>query len=283
VHAEWLFEDKRGREALLFSRNGADDELYVNPERFREGKGLKVLGNSLFLWKCDQNGGSVSRRVLAWFKNLNIVYGMNSSGYVRYTVEQMENAEFRDRIMGLVHVADLGIQDITVEKIPSLNIKALHRKYDSAQEDAGTVSFELGTDESEGTRKYFSLSAPILDTLRNGRIIIVDELDASLHPMLVANLVSLFHDPRVNTHNAQLIFATHDTNLLNQSLFDKSQIWFTEKDPMASTRLTSLLEFRGVRRDDNVEKHYIQGKYGAIPFLGDFIQAVQAGTQARDD
>jgi AAA15 family ATPase/GTPase len=306
IHAEWLFEDKRGREALLFSRDNAEAELYVNLQRFQEGKGLKVLDNSLFLWKCDQNGGHISGRVLEWFKGLNTVYGMHASGYVRYTVEQMAEPAFRDSIMRLVHVADLGIQDITVEKnsIPHeelaelalpesvrkqlaarvsplvrLNINALHNKFDADNKDAGTVAFELGVDESEGTKKYFSLSAPILDTLRNGSIIIIDELDASLHPMLVANLVSLFHDPMVNTQNAQLIFATHDTNLLNQSLFHKSQIWFTEKDQLHSTRLTSLLEFRGVRREDNIEKHYIQGKYGAIPFLGDFSQALQTGTQ----
>jgi AAA15 family ATPase/GTPase len=301
VFGEWLYEDSHGREATLFFRDTDEERLTVNKNRFPEGRGLKVLDNSLFLWRCDQNGGEIAQRILRWFSNLNLLYGMNPSGYLRYTVDQMEHSEFRRQIMNLVHVADLGIEEIAVEKrqitkdeidqltlpeavrsdvmsgvspVMRVEIGALHGKYDADDNRAGTETFELGTDESEGTKKYFSLSAPILDTLRRGRILLIDELDASLHPMLVANLVSLFNRPEVNPHNAQLIFVTHDTNLLNQNLFHKSQIWFTEKDRQGSTHLTSLVEFRGIRKADNIEKHYIQGKYGAIPYLGDFSRAI---------
>ncbi len=305
VYAEWLFEDAHGREATLFQRDKDEAKLSVNRNRFPEGRGLKTIDNSLFLWRCDQNGGKISQRILRWFSNVNLLYGMNPSGYLRYTVEQMEQTAFRRQIMNLVHVADLGIEDIAVEKnqftkdeidqltlpesvrsdaisgvtpLMRVEIGALHSKYDADNKRIGTETFELATEESEGTKKYFSLSAPILDTLYQGRILLIDELDASLHPMLVANLVTLFNHPEVNRHNAQLIFVTHDTNLLNQSLFHKSQIWFTEKDEQGGTHLTSLLEFRGIRKEDNIEKHYIQGKYGAIPFLGDFARAINTPT-----
>jgi len=130
---------------------------------------------------------------------------------------------------------------------------------------------------NQGTQKFFSLSAPILDTLREGKILLIDELDASLHPKLTEAFVRLFHNPDINKHNAQLIFTTHDTNLLSiPELFDREQIWFTEKDQYGSTDLYSLLEFRknnsgkDIRYSDNLEKHYLQGQYGATPYLGDF-------------
>lgn len=301
VYAEWLFADERGREARLFFRDRSEDELYVNPERFREGKGVKVLNNSLFLWKCDQNGGTIARRILSWFKNMNLIFGMSPSQYLRYTVKQMEQAGFREEIVNLVSAADLGIRNVVLQreqissdevsglKLPDavkkrileddsplvlVGVKAVHEKYNEKNQIVEDAQFDFGNDESEGTKKYFSLSAPILDTLKNGRILLIDELDASLHPLLVANLVTLFNDPSVNKKSAQLIFATHDTNLLNQALFHKSQIWFTEKDVYGATHLTSLVEYRNVRREDNVEKHYIQGKYGAIPILGDFTRAL---------
>ena len=104
----------------------------------------------------------------------------------------------------------------------------------------------------------------------NGKVLLVDELDASLHPLLTMALISLFNNPEINTQNAQLIFVSHDTNLLNQKLFHKSQIWFAEKDSIGGTHLHSLVEFKNVRATDNLEKHYIQGKFGAIPYIGRF-------------
>ena len=116
-----------------------------------------------------------------------------------------------------------------------------------------------------------------MDTLRTGKILLIDELDASLHPQLSEAFIKLFHNPKYNKHNAQLIFATHDTNLLSSpELFEREQIWFTEKDQYGSTDLYSLLEFRkktkgkDVRNSDNLEKHYLQGRFGATPNLGSF-------------
>lgn len=301
VYAEWLFEDSHGREATLFTRDKDTPNMSVNRNRFPEGRGLKTIDNSLFLWRCDQNGGMISQRILHWFRNINLLSGMNPSSYLKNTIEQMEQTAFRNQIVDLLRVADLGIEEVEVERNqftrdeieklilpesvrsdalsgakPLIRVKigTVHKKFNENHEKTGTETFELGTQESEGTKKYFSLSAPILDTLSQGRILLIDELDASLHPMLVTNLVSLFNHPEINTHNAQLIFITHDTNLLNQSLFHKSQIWFTEKDEYGGTHLTSLVEFRGIRKDDNIQKHYIQGKYGAIPYLGDFSAAI---------
>ncbi len=136
--------------------------------------------------------------------------------------------------------------------------------------------FELNSDESRGTQKFFTLSAPILNTLEHGKVLVIDELDASLHPKLTEYFVRLFNNKNFNRNNAQLIFVTHDVHLLSASkLFERDQIWFTEKDKYGSTELYSLIEFRknnkgkNVRATDNLEKRYLLGAFGAVPYLGE--------------
>jgi energy-coupling factor transporter ATP-binding protein EcfA2 len=297
VYAEWLFADEKGKEARLFFRDTEEAELYSNPDRFKEGKGIKVLPNSLFLWRCDQEGGPISCTILGWFQNLNILNGMQASAYLGYSIQQLKQQSFRDQMMKLIQAADLGIRDLSVEEhdmartdidamplpaelreqlrlaespLKKVGLSASHQRFDSANNVVGTTEFDFARDESEGTKKYFCLSAPIIDTLLHGRILVIDELDASLHPMLTRALVKLFNDPASNPGHAQLIFATHDTNLLDQSLFHKSQIWFAGKDAQGASHVHSLAEYKNVRPGDNIEKHYIQGKFGAIPYLGEF-------------
>ena len=154
--------------------------------------------------------------------------------------------------------------------LKSVSINTYHKKFDENNNEIGNEIFELDDEESLGTRKFFKMSAPILNTLQEGKILIIDELDASLHPMLTKHLIKLFNDKDINTKNAQLIFATHDTNLLKPQIFKRDQIWFTEKDKYGSTTLYSILEIKGVRANDDFEKQYIQGKYGAVPYLGKF-------------
>ena len=127
--------------------------------------------------------------------------------------------------------------------------------------------FDLDEHESEGTKKLFSLSGPLVDTLKRGDVLIIDELDARLHPLLTKEIVSLFNDPVRNSKHAQLVFATQDTNLLDNHVLRRDQIWFVEKDRQGASYLYSLAEFK-VRNDATYEKDYILGRYGAIPFLG---------------
>ena len=119
----------------------------------------------------------------------------------------------------------------------------------------------------EGTKKLFYLSGPLLDILQFGSVLIIDELDARFHPLITSTIIGLFNSKSTNPNNAQLIFATHDTNLLSNKLFRRDQIWFTEKDKYGATDLYSLAEIK-VRSDASFEKDYIAGKYGAIPFIG---------------
>jgi AAA15 family ATPase/GTPase len=140
----------------------------------------------------------------------------------------------------------------------------------------GSAKFELH-DESEGTQRLFGLIAPVLDCLRDGRVLVVDELDSSLHPLLVRRLIAMFQTPELNPHGAQLIFSTHDTSLLDHSLFRRDQIWFTEKDVDQATRLYPLTDF-SPRKQEAWERGYLAGRYGAVPFFGDLPGLAKAET-----
>ena len=211
-------------------------------------------------------------------------------------MKKMEDSKFKNEIVKLVKTADIGIDDIALqeeevstdffEKMPlpeelkkqivedggliQVSVNTYHTKYDENNSAVGKEIFELDDEESLGTRKFFKMSAPILNTIEEGKVLIIDELDASLHPLLTMHLIRLFNDKNINTKNAQLIFATHDTNLLKPHIFRRDQIWFTEKDKYGSTHLYSLAEFKNVRQKEDFEKQYIQGKYGAVPYLGKF-------------
>jgi len=130
-----------------------------------------------------------------------------------------------------------------------------------------TISFPI-EEESSGTQRFFALSGPLNEVLKNGWTLFIDELDASLHPLLVRYLISLFHNPVSNPKGAQLIFNTHDTTLMDCCLFRRDQIWFVEKDNNGCSHLYPLLDF-SPRKDEALAKGYLMGRYGAIPFLGE--------------
>ena len=159
------------------------------------------------------------------------------------------------------------------------------KKYDSNGNSIDNVNFSLDDDESSGTRKYFALTGPILDVIENGYTLVIDELDSKLHPNLVCRIVSLFNSKELNTKNAQLIFNTHDTNLLSTGLFRRDQIWFTDKNKYGEAKLYSLADFKSdeVKKNEPFEENYIRGKYGAIPFLGFFENLNNLLTQNENE
>jgi uncharacterized protein len=163
-------------------------------------------------------------------------------------------------------------ETLQMQQAPRRRVRLVHRI--AGQE----VPFDLA-DESAGTRTWFQLIGPALSALRSGRIMLFDEIDASLHPKLSARLVELFQDPLTNPLGAQLIFTTHDTSLLNH--LNRDEVWLTEKDDNGATTLTALAEYGGdkVRRSLNLEKAYLQGRFGAIPELDQFVLRRALGLQ----
>ncbi|WP_423920861.1 AAA family ATPase [Candidatus Poriferisodalis sp.] len=169
------------------------------------------------------------------------------------------------RPLDLLRFADPGIDDVRLTETddeggpgPRRRLRFVHRVDDEP------VAFEL-EQESAGTQTWFRLIGPALGALRDGRVLLFDEIDASLHPRLSARLLELFQDPQTNPRGAQLIFTTHDTSLLN--VMNRDEVWLTEKEPDGTSRLVGLAEFGGerVRKSLNLERAYLQGRFGAVP------------------
>lgn len=289
IHSEWLFRAKE-RETNLFQREYQNITLSGT---FTEGKGLetKTRQNALFISVCAQWNGKISTEILTWFLNCGIISGLNDMGYRPYTLTQLEKDDKKDKILTFIREFDLGItgldikrSTLTLDTIPKqvpealrkfiidqgsnqVSVLTTHKKYNKNNEYIGDENFDLDLNESDGTQKAFSFSGPLLDVLQHGKLLIVDELDARFHPIITQAIVQMFHDENINSKNAQLIFATHDTNLLDNNFFRRDQIWFTEKNKYGSTDLYSLVDFK-VRNDASFKKDYIAGKYGGIPFIG---------------
>ncbi len=298
IKAEWLYEKKVGeREYNLFLR--ADTEIQYSKKRFLEGlkiKNLSVEKNRLLLSLAAQLSEPVSQGIMKWFKMCNVISGIEGTGYENFTIKMLkEHIVGYDEAMSFLRNMKLGFDNIEIEesdfnqevlsdKMPQemkdqltktlsgkkiLSVKTVHKIYDKENKVVGTKSFNKDRMESEGSKKLIEMSGPIFDTLLNNKVLIVDELDAKLHPVLTRELVKVFNS---QSRGAQLIFATHDTNLLNINLFRRDQIWLTEKNEAEATELYSLVEFKEsegkkVRKDSSLEKDYMKGRYGAIPYI----------------
>lgn len=301
IVSEWLYHKPKTKEVELFYREGST--FNTHGRSFTKGntvvkEGL-VRDNALLISVAAQFNENTAINVLDWFKRLKTISGLNESGYQGFTMGRAETSEYKNRILELLKAADLGIQDIKMQKldVESLpkdlpkelrdklikeikednaeffsDVSVIHRKYDDKKNAISLEFFSLEDDESSGTRKFFALTGPILDVIENGYTLVVDELDSKLHPNLVCKIVSLFNSKEINKKNAQLIFNTHDTNLLSSGLFRRDQIWFTNKNKYGEAKLYSLADFKSdeVKKTEPFEDNYIKGKYGAVPFLGFF-------------
>lgn len=298
IQAEWLFETISRTEKPLFLRvaNGIE----VKP-RYAEGKNLeeKTRDNALFLSVVDQFNGQIAGIIMKWFRNLNVISGLSHENYRQLTFSMLEKPELNELLTRYFAQIDLGFERIHVEKkefnpneLPTdlpedlfkqlvadlegktlIDLKTIHKVYDENQNIIHEVEFDVRRQESSGTNKIIDLSGPIFSALHNGGVLVIDELDAKLHPLLTLSVVQLFQNQEINKSGAQLIFATHDTKILSICELRRDQIYFVEKDQFGASDLYSLVEYTKegkVRKDRSFEKDYINGRYGAIPFFGTF-------------
>ena len=276
VKSEWLYQTLRTKESELFLREGSKIKVSA---KFAEGKILvkNTRSNALFLSVVAQFNGNIANDVTQWFERLITIANLDDEeSYSEIT----HNAFFRnyrkEDLVKLVTGLDLGIKDIQVIETPmpeyenemSYEIKTTHWKYDVEGNKVDTEYFDIEDEESAGTQKLYRLSGLLISILDDGEILIIDELDARLHPLITCAIVKLFNSTKTNPNNAQLIFTTHDTNLLSCHLFRKDQVWFTEKNRYGATDLYSLIEYKNLN-DATLEQDYIAGRYGAVPFIGD--------------
>lgn len=239
--------------------------------------------NALFLSMAVQLNSDALRPVFDWFVNGLVIFNEQAQLSPQVSIQMLQQAEGRRQICDFLSAADISIADIEVvtRKVPgqAVHFDLVAGKTEVRSEEVeehqlrfshvteqGRAVFDL-MDESNGTRNLLFLTGPVLDILRKGLTLVIDELDTSLHTLLVRELVRLFHRPEINTGGAQLIFTTHDTSLLDApDLFRRDQIWFVEKDRDQASELVSLSEF-SPRKNEALERGYLMGRYGGIPFL----------------
>jgi AAA15 family ATPase/GTPase len=308
VFEEWLIAYPNEVQENWFSREYLPDNPKFEPNegyKWSFGKGLKgekkriqkfVRSNSLFISHAAQNNHPQLKEVFDFFQDeINMI--SLTEGQLRefdFSIKMCEeDNNFREQIVNLLSEADIGISDIRFESEPmddnirlvvqnlfskefegrnnannllEIDFKkviTIHKMNDSNSE----IELEM-SDESAGTERLFNIAGYLLFVLKCGEVLIIDELDRSLHPVLSKALIKMFNNPEINKNNAQLIFTTHDTTLLDDETFRPDQIWFTEKDN-SMTKLYSLFDFRP-REDESLQKGYLLGRYGAIPFINGF-------------
>lgn len=310
VEGEWLYikdVKPRAKEVELFFRDA--DSFPAVHDRFSIGKDVvhknMVRHNALLLSVAAQFNDPIANEVFQWLYQLNVISGLREEQNAKVTLEKLQDPAYKQRIIDFTKYADLGIDDIQFsdgEGVSGLDssmnptdflrkqrtstsinsMLSFHKKFDdNYQADVKPVEFSFSKSESHGTVKYFSLAGPILDTLDNGKTLIIDELDSKLHPLLTQKLISLFNSIETNPKNAQLIFTTQDTNLLSSLLFRRDQIWFTQKDRYGASTLYSLSEY-AVRNDASYERDYLAGKYGAVPVFKNFKSLFGSNTASKN-
>ncbi len=289
---EWLLAYPKGRPQRWIERSYNEKSQAYVWGKMEKLSGQKQLwqaatrSNALFLSTAIQLNNQQLKPVFEWFSSTLHVAGIGAWS-PSFSMELCENLETKNRIIRFLKAADVDIDDIQLEKekfnkenLPEdmpdefkkqiaeefgdkliVNVKTAHFLTSGKK-----VLFDLAN-ESDGTQKIFALAGPWLDSLENGYVLVIDELHDNLHPLMVKFLVNLFHCRETNPKNAQLIFTTHDTFILNQEVFRRDQIWFCEKDKDQSSKLYPLTDFSPRKGVENLERGYLAGRYGALPYL----------------
>ncbi len=305
VHKEWLVAYPRGRSQRWFEREFDPKtktyDWWFGPNFKAERAERKVWqeftrANSLFISTAIQLNNEQLRPIFTWLtqKLIVLIPGTGVDFNPLLSLELLREDSGKEKIMRYMRAADIGIdrlelleEDLAAQTsgaalspgavrlhlevgiqpgvpLPApkrLRVLTWHKRSDSGEEVPLDIS-----DESDGTRKLFEFTGGWLRALEWGATLFVDELDRSLHPHMTRFLVGLFHS-RTNDKNAQLVFTTHDTTLLDTELLRRDQIWFVEKDKQRSSHFYSLLDY-SPRKVEALERGYLKGRYGAIPFIG---------------
>lgn len=311
---EWLYCKKASLvEEMLFERKA--DIIDVSPEYKGSPELINAAieatrDNALFISTCDMLNIAGAKLIFKWFNKLVYIDGIETERFDLTTLHLWENQEYRQKIKEYlkflnldIHDLDILTEDIDVSKLQNLlahfdkktrnkltkelqgtqgfEIMTIHQTYD---EQGNLLPYQKRLDldehESEGTKKAFHLSGPIIRTLSKGGVLVIDEIEAKMHPMMTINSINLFLNKATNPYGAQIIFATHDTNLLTYCPLRRDQINFVEKNNWESTEIYALSDFSyfnetSKRSDINKEKSYFEGRYGAIPVLGSFLKKVE--------
>jgi len=293
ICAEWLKQEKGNK--ILFERT--EQEIKFN-KYFKEATATlkkQTAERVLFLSILAANNGEISKSVVNLIQKMNVISGTQRGNTLDFSFSRfLGNSKVSERMKEFILKADFGVVDIKASqkmisakqvqnipdkfkevlfkedsKIAERSLKFFHKKYNTNGEEVGNEPLDFFAEESDGTQQMFALSAPFIDTLENGKVLFIDEIDASLHPLLCQYLISLFNSKEKNSKNAQLIFTTHDISLLKEELLRRDQIYFTDKNKIGATELFSLSDI-SERKGVDFAKRYLEGRYDALPYLSDF-------------
>lgn len=285
VFEEYLYYYPNKREVVLFERDEFKEDSTIQKgflgSQFGK-KEISVFKNQLLLSKFgDDEPHEIITEVFRYF---NRMFVYNATSKIHYEVysnkvseDLLENLNLKAKLERLINYADTKIKGLDIVKIGNsnnnktdyfwkksdFNIKGIHDLYDG-DNYVGDAELSL-LEESVGTQTLFVLGAKVIEALENGTVLIVDELDTSLHSFITKMIVMLFQDKNINSKNAQLIFTTHDISLLDKDLIRKDQVWITEKNSKGETDLYSLQDFENLREDTSFDKWYLSGKFGGVP------------------
>lgn len=310
ILAEWLHRKKIGREVELFIRE--EDIIEVSSGFAGSSKVIDTAieatrSNALFLSFCDMLNVTEAKKIFKWFNQFIFVDSLHLEKEEFQTIHLWENSSFREKVKNYLSLLNLGFRDVFVQmeefdpkKLPDdldegtrdmitqelsgrtgFSVNTTHKMYNKSGESKDDfIAWSMEERESEGTKKAFYLSGPILHTLLNGGLLVIDEIEAKTHPIITINIVKLFLSKETNPLNAQIIFATHDTNLLSYTKLRRDQINFVEKNKWEATQVWALSDFKykesqqKERPDVDKEKRYLEGRYEAIPVLGSFVKQI---------
>ena len=301
IHEEWLFAFPKGKAQKWFQRE-LEPEAQTSTIKFSDKlKGEKELWervtrpNGSLLATAAQLNSEQLTPIYNWFANkLKIAVGKQSWNQQPIATLNLLEQQQQAKVLKFMQAADFAIAGLSLREMDGDRLGAITRNMPPAlrdlltsqlsqsknvqiltqhqTEDGNRIEMDL-SDESDGTQKLFCYAGPWMDTLANGHVMVVDELHDNLHPLLVQYLVEMFHNPDLNPHGAQLIFTTHETSILNQDLFRRDQVWFCEREEDQSTRLYPLSDFAVRKGTENIERGYLSGRYGALPFLKAITEA----------
>ncbi|GAA2633172.1 AAA family ATPase [Paractinoplanes durhamensis] len=288
VQQEWLHTYPHGRKRVIFEREGQKIELGSTvPERRSRAEVLRGLlrDNALLLSTAVQLNQAEADPVYRWFRRGLILPGIvqaAGSRLVRLPFIVAAAVAHHPDMVNMIKAAGLGITGVTVvEPEPGSGRMSPEVKFLHGPEG---VALDLA-DESDGTLAWAELAALALDAINGGAVLVIDEIDASLHPRLTVRLFELFRHPEINTSGAQLLFTTHDAALLgtnlNEEVLERDEIWFVEKRDGAST-LFALTDFHP-RKGENRERRYLAGSYGAVPVVYEDTMVDQILERRLDD
>ncbi|RFC72761.1 ATP-binding protein [Streptomyces sp. AcE210] len=273
VESEWLHSYPKGRRQVWLDRDASRDVEFEFPADRIQDRALlarTTRQNALLLSRAASDNHPQLSRIFRWFRsNLwDITPETELKKREAYTARQLLDEKNRDRVQELLRVADLGIRGAEVERTPGNSPPKVRLLHGGSDSDA--VAFDWDK-ESFGTRSWFALIGPLLLALDNGAVLLIDELDASLHPKFAAEVVRLFQAPWSNPQGAQLVFTSHDASLLKTPrggrFLEPGQIWLTEKDKRGATELFPLSDLDPGPQED-LEDSYLAGAFGGVPQVG---------------